>query len=76
MSDNTEKEWQRTASATLKAELVRAGIGYEELIKRLAKIGIEETYKSVSSKINRGSFTFAFFAQCMKAIGVNEIRLH
>ncbi|SDY92467.1 DUF6471 domain-containing protein [Nitrosomonas sp. Nm33] len=76
MSDNTEKDWNRIASSTLKAELARAGVGYEELTKRLAKIGVDETYKAVAAKINRGSFTFAFFVQCMEALGVRDVRLH
>lgn len=76
MQETPEKNWNRIASSTLKAELARADIGYEELTKRLAKIGVDETYKAVAAKINRGSFTFAFFVQCMKAIGVNDIRLN
>lgn len=76
MTDHTEKDWNRIASSTLKAELARADIGYEELTKRLAKIGIDETYKAVAAKINRGSFTFAFFAQCMEALGIRDVRLN
>ncbi|HEY9827360.1 MAG TPA: DUF6471 domain-containing protein [Stenomitos sp.] len=76
MSEQIEKDWNRVASTTLKAELARADIGYEELTKRLAQIGVEETYKSVAAKINRGSFSFAFFAQCMEALGIRDVRLH
>lgn len=75
MPEQIEKDWSRFASTTLKAELARADIGYEELTKRLAKIGVDETYKAVAAKINRGSFSFAFFAQCMKALDVKEVRL-
>ncbi|MDR4513642.1 DUF6471 domain-containing protein [Nitrosomonas sp.] len=76
MQETTGKNWNRIASSTLKAELARADIGYEELTKRLAEIGVYETYKAVAAKINRGSFTFQFFLQCMEAIGVNDIRLN
>lgn len=72
----TEEEWKQYAAQTLKAELVKKGIGYDELIKKLADIGVEESYKGISSKINRGTFSFLFFAQCMQAIGVSEIRLN
>lgn len=75
MQDQSKLDWNKIASSTLKAELARASIGYEELTERLAKIGIEETYKAVAAKINRGSFSFAFFAQCMKALGVKDIRI-
>lgn len=76
MQESSEKNWNRIASSILKAELARADIGYEELTKRLAKIGVDETYKAVAAKINRGSFTFAFFAQCMEALGITDVRLH
>lgn len=75
MSEQPELDWNKVASSTLKAELARASIGYEELTERLAKIGIEESYKAVAAKINRGSFSFAFFAQCMRALGVRDVRI-
>ena len=71
----TEDEWKQYAANLLKAELARSGVGYEELISRLQSIGVEESYKGIASKINRGTFGFLFFAQCMKALGKNEIRL-
>lgn len=63
------------ASNLLKAELQRAGVGYAELCNRLEKIGVHESYKGVANKINRGTFSFAFFMQCMKVLDVKEIRL-
>lgn len=71
----TDDEWKQYAAQTLKAELARAGIGYEELIRRLNAIGVDESYKGIASKINRGTFSFLFFAQCMKSLGKNEVRL-
>lgn len=67
--------WNSKAANLIKAELKLAGIGYEELGCRLAEIGVQETYKGIASKINRGTFSFVFFIQCMKALGINEIRL-
>ncbi|HEY8099301.1 MAG TPA: DUF6471 domain-containing protein [Burkholderiaceae bacterium] len=68
-------EWNRQATNVLKAELARAGIGYDELLRRLAGLGVEESYKGIANKINRGAFTFMFFMQCMKALGKTSIRL-
>jgi len=68
-------EWSRYATTMLKVELTRADIGYDELIRRLAEIDVEESYKGLSAKINRGTFSFVFFVQCMKALGINEVRL-
>lgn len=63
------------ASNLLKAELRRAGVGYAELCQRLAIIGVNESYKGVANKINRGTFSFVFFMQCMKVLDVKEFRL-
>lgn len=71
----TDEEWKQYAAQTLKAELAKAGAGYEDLIQRLHAIGVDESYKGIASKINRGTFSFLFFAQCMKALGKNDIRL-
>ncbi|MCA3020182.1 MAG: hypothetical protein ING69_00170 [Rhodocyclaceae bacterium] len=68
-------DWSGRATNLLKAELKLAGIGYEELIQRLAEIGVEESYKGIANKINRGAFTFVFFMQCMKALGKTTVRL-
>ncbi|MEQ1560339.1 MAG: DUF6471 domain-containing protein [Methyloglobulus sp.] len=60
----------------LKAELTRLGIGYEGLIEKLKAIGVDESYnKGIAAKINRGTFSFAFFMQCMKAIHQKTVRL-
>ena len=71
----TDIDWHKLATNTLKVELARTGIGYEELIKCLAAIGVHETYTGIAAKINRGTYSFMFFMQCMKAIGVKNIRL-
>ncbi|SHN44557.1 hypothetical protein SAMN05192549_1236 [Duganella sacchari] len=68
-------DWSEKAANKLKAELRLSGVGYGELVTRLAQIGVEDTYKGVATKITRGRFTFAFFMQCMKALGKNEVRL-
>jgi len=70
-----DEEWSRYATNLLKVELARAGIGYDELIKRLDAIGVQESYKGLAAKINRGTFSLVFFAQCMKALGVKSVRL-
>lgn len=69
------EEWNERATNLLKSEMARAGISYEELISRLQEIGIDEGYKGLANKINRGAFSFVFFMQCMKALGITEVRL-
>ena len=70
-----EQTWNKRATNLLKSQMVLAGVNYEQLIQRLAAIGVDESYKGIANKINRGTFSFVFFIQCMKALGVNEIRL-
>jgi hypothetical protein len=70
-----KKEWAKEATNILKAEMVRSGLSYNDMLEKLAKIGIDEDYKSLANKIGRGTFSFIFFMQCMKAMGKNEVKL-
>ena len=63
------------AKRILKRELAARGIGYGELVEKLNMVGEEETYRSVSSKISRGTFSFAFFLACVEAIGMKKLNL-
>lgn len=71
----TDVDWHKLATNTIKVELARSGIGYEELIRRLEVIGVHESYTGIAAKINRGTFSFMFFMQCMKALSINTVRL-
>ena len=67
--------WNQQATNLLKSELARSGVNYEELIRQLQKIGVEESYKGIANKINRGAFSFVFFMQCMTALNQKIVRL-
>ena len=68
-------DWNEKAANLLKSELKRHGVTYAELVKKLAKIGIAEKEVNVRNKLSRGSFTAAYFLQCLEAVGVRELRL-
>lgn len=70
-----DTDWHKLATTTIKVELTKANIGYEELVQRLAAMGIQESYTGIAAKINRGTFSFMFFMQCMKAVGVKQVRI-
>lgn len=70
-----KKEWAKEATNILKAEMVRNGLTYNDMLNMLSQVGIEEDYKSFANKIARGTFSFIFFLQCMKAMGKSEVRL-
>jgi hypothetical protein len=59
----------------LKAELKRHHLSYRDLAAKLAEIGVEDTERNVTNKINRGTFTAAFFLQCLSAMGCKMLRL-
>ena len=71
----TSDEWADRAKRLIKVELKRADVGYDDLVKRLADMGIEETVPSVTMKISRGAFPLWFFLAAMKAIGREHIRI-
>lgn len=69
------EEWNEKATNLLKSEMARGGVSYDELINRLRALDIDESYKGIANKINRGAFSFVFFMQCMKALEISEVRL-
>lgn len=73
MSDHPE--FEALAQRTLKAELKRAGITYAQLSEKLAQMGIQEAEPNIRNKLARGKFSAAFMFECLKAIGVQTIRI-
>ncbi len=71
-----EKDWNKQASLILRSVLTRKDVKYQDLVERLEKIGIKETQSSITNKLSRGSFSFAFFLQCMEVLDVKEIRMN
>ena len=67
--------WEERAKRFLKAELVRAGVGYRELAERLKKHGMKETEASVANKMSRGTFSATFMLASLIAIGAETVRL-
>lgn len=70
-----QAEWENEVKGMLKAEIKRRNMTYEQLSEKLAEIGVNDSARNIINKINRGSFSAVFFVQCLKAIGVHEIRL-
>ena len=71
----TEADWEARAKGLLKAELKRRGVTYNDLVVRLAGIGITEAEPNIRNKLSRGKFTATFLLQCLEAIGAKELRL-
>lgn len=67
--------WNDKAKRLLKSELIKRGISNADLVLLLNNIGVQETKASIDSKISRGSFSAAFFIQCLSAINCNKIEI-
>lgn len=66
---------QRVAKRFLRMELHSKGTTYKDLVRLLREIDVVETERSIQGKIARGSFSFAFFLQCMRVHGITKIDL-
>lgn len=78
MTDNTiidAASWERLVKNMLRAEMMRRGVSYEQLVVRLADLGITENVLNLRNKVARGRFTAPFFAQCMVALGVELLQI-
>lgn len=69
------RDWNIEARRLLKREMASAGVGYEELSAALLLQGLNLSAKVLANKVNRGTFTLAFFLQCMAILKVDQVRL-
>lgn len=70
----SDDEWINLVKGTIRAEMTRRGITYDQLSEKLAELGIKDTPVNLRNKVARGGFSAVFFVQCLKAIGVKQIR--
>lgn len=56
----------------LSGELRKRGITYVGLSVRLEKQGLKYSPSSIATKIHRGTFSAAFYLQCLMVIGYNS----
>ena len=63
------------AKGILKAELKRRNLTYADLVSKLSVMDVNETEANIRNKISRGTFTAAFFLQCLLAIGCEHVVL-
>ena len=71
-----ERDWNKHVVGILKAELKRRHMSYRDLSEKLEAIGVRDSERNITNKVNRGSFSAAFFVQCLVAVGCHTIRLH
>ena len=71
----SEAEWAAEAKRILRAEMVRRGVTYDELAKKLAEIGVEQSPPSLRMTINRGRFRAMLLLQCLTTMGCRSLRV-
>ncbi len=67
--------WEAKVKGLLKGELKRRNVTYNELVEKLAAIGVVDSEPNIRNKLARGKFTAVFMVQCLEAIGADTIRL-
>jgi hypothetical protein len=70
-----EDEWSEKAKRLLRTEMVKKGITYDDLTARLEAMGVHDTAVNIRNKVSRGKFMASFLLQCLRAIGVETLRL-
>jgi hypothetical protein len=70
-----DRDWVAHTKALLRAEMVKRGVSYAQLVEKLAAIGVKDSEANLRNKISRGGFTGAFLIQCLTAMGVTALRL-
>lgn len=67
--------FETVATRIINVELSRQGLNKGQLAQKLTEAGYDVTAQGVRNKISYGAFSFAFFLQCMKVLGVKSISL-
>ena len=70
-----DTEWEAKVKGLLKGELKRRGVSYNQLVEKLAAIGVVDSEPNIRNKLARGKFTAVFLIQCLEAIGATTLRL-
>lgn len=68
-------DWSAYAKGILRAEMLRKGMSYADLVRVLGENGVKESEANLRNKLSRGSFTAAFLFECLSAMGVKTLHL-
>ncbi|NYT85026.1 DUF6471 domain-containing protein [Pollutimonas harenae] len=67
------KAWEQEAPRLLIKEMKDRNCTYRDLAERLQVMGVYESADRLNRKVNRKTFSAAFFLMCMSALGVSEL---
>jgi hypothetical protein len=69
----SKEAWCKEARNILRSQIVRSGVSSGQLVGLLKAVGVNETVSGLKGKMHRGSFSFVFFIQVMRALGRDRI---
>lgn len=70
-----DQAYQDRVKGLLKAELKKRNMTYADLAEKLTAVGTPDAAANIANKISRGSFSAAYFVQCLEAIGCKNLTL-
>lgn len=65
-----ERRW---ASMLIRSEMLKQGITYGDLAKRLSLIGLTDDERNLRNKVSRGNYSVIFLFQCLAVMGVRWV---
>lgn len=73
LSPPLDDPWQEFARDLLQDAVAQRGLNARQLSELLAEQGLEVEPKTLSRRINRGTFDAGFFMMCLTALGTVKI---
>jgi hypothetical protein len=67
--------WENQARFILKSQIARKGHSYATLAVKMTAAGFPESKKSIANKMSRGRFSFIFYLQALRAMGIDEVTI-
>ncbi len=72
MTEFARKNWNKLAGDAIKAKMHERGIGFIQLSELFLEQGESETANAICNKVNRGTFSYAFYLKCMELMTKQE----
>jgi hypothetical protein len=69
----TRTAWNQHAKRLLQAEMTKRGVSYKQLSRLLQDGGRADSDASLMTRINRGTFSLAFFLEALRVMGAESI---
>lgn len=72
-NQNNKGDWRQLVQRLLKAEMSKRGVKYQDLSRRLAHIGINQSADNLRNKVNKGILGADLLLQIMFVLNMRRI---